>query len=66
MMQDVYSKKDLMEALKRVGVPWSYRSILKYERLGVFERSDNPTGNRLYTKKDIEDIVAKVVAYKRK
>ena len=65
MMQDIYRKKDLMEALKKAGLPWSYKSILHFEEIGLFERSKNHTGNRLYTGQEIEEIVQKVAVYKR-
>lgn len=55
-----------MEALKRAGVAWSYKSILHFEKIGLIDKPENPTGNRLYTQKEIDNIVAKVVAYKRK
>ena len=71
MMQEVFSKKHLMEALERAGLPCSYKSILRFEKEGVIERSKSGLGsseyggNRVYSKEEIENIVQKIAAYQR-
>ena len=71
MMQSILSKKHLMEALKRAGLPYSYNSILDFERKGVIPRPESELGNqeykgnRVYNQEEIEQIVAKVSAYIR-
>ena len=71
MMQEVFSKKHLMEALKRAGLTWSYSSILRFERGGMIERpkselgNNEYNGNRLYSQQEIEEIVARVAAHQK-
>lgn len=70
-MNDVFSKKYLLESLKRAGVPYSYKSLLLYEKKGIIPKPENAIGFgrgskwRLYRQDEINDIVARVVAYKK-
>lgn len=68
----VFTKKHLFDALKEAGLPYSYKSLLKFERLGIIP-TNNASGEvsgvnnwRLYTEKEIKEIVKKIRAYKDK
>lgn len=67
----VFTKKHLLEALKKEGLPSSYKSLIKYENMGVIPTSLNVEGLgnagnwRLYTEQDIKEIVRKVKEHKR-
>ena len=70
MSEKVYNKRHLLEALKNAGLPYSYKALLKYERAGVIPQAtriegmgDGPRA-RLYSKEDIDNIIARVKAYK--
>lgn len=65
----VYTKKDLLQALKDAGLPSSYKSLLSLERQGVIPRGGEITGvsnDRFYTEQDIATIVEKVRSIKQK
>lgn len=57
-------------ALKKAGLPWSYKAILKYERMGVIQRPANTIpqasrkGIRIYTSEEIKQIVQKMKEHK--
>lgn len=65
----ILTKKHLLEALKAEGLPSSYKTLLKFERLGIIpvrgavERSGNW---RLYTEQEIKEIVEMVKNHKDK
>lgn len=67
----VYTKKHLLDALEKEGLPASYKSLLKYEKLGIIPTNNTAEGLgnagnwRLYTEDDIKNIVAKVKEYKQ-
>lgn len=67
----LFSKQHLLQALKDNGLPYTYKSLLKYEKLGVIPSSDNAIGMgvtnrwRLYTKEQIDSVVLKLKEYKR-
>ena len=70
-MSNLYGKKDLQQALKKAKLPWSYKAILKYERLGVIPRPHSvisrlgSKGDRVYTKEEMKEIVRKLSAHKK-
>lgn len=78
-MSEHYGKQDLLEALKKADadhpelkIPYSYRSLLRLEKLGVIPVCNSPlkfkSGAqwRLYTIEEVEAIVQKVIEYKSK
>lgn len=70
-MTVIYTKKHLLKALAEAGLPYSYKSLIKYEKLGVIPRetSHEVAGvshdMRFYHEEDIENIVAKIKEYKK-
>lgn len=67
----IYTKMHLLEALKKEGLPWSYKSLLKMERDGVIKRDENTMGipnrsQRFYSEDEIKDIVNQVRLSKQK
>lgn len=76
----VYTKIHLLERLKKANddsvkkggpsIPFSYKSLIKYERLGIIpndSKAEAPglrSSMRFYTEDEIEAIVAKVKEYK--
>jgi len=66
----VFTKKHLLDALQKEGLPATYKSLLKYEKLGIIplqgsaEGVGNASNWRLYTEDEIKSIVAKVKSYK--
>lgn len=64
----VYTKKHLLKALKKAGLPHSYKTLLQYERLGLIDRGGNEievrNNERFYTEQEIKSIVVKVKTYK--
>lgn len=71
-MSQIFSKRYLLRALKTAGVSYSYNSLLRYEKLGVIPKAQNAIGMgtgskwRLYTQTEIDNIVNKMIAYKKK
>jgi len=69
-MPAVYTKKHLLEALRKENLPHSYKSLLKLERTGVIPCSANGietiSGNRqrLYSAEEMSAIVDKVKTHK--
>lgn len=69
---ELYSKQHLLKALEEAGLPHTYKSLLKYEKMGVLPGSNNAIGMgvtnrwRLYTKPEIESAVLKLKEYKDK
>lgn len=68
----VYTKKHLLEALSKEGLPATYKSLLKYEKLGIIPTNGSAEGVgtagnwRLYTEEEIKSIVVKVKQHKTK
>lgn len=65
----VLTKIHLLKALKKAGLPHSYKSLIKYEKAGIIKRDStlDIKGNhadRFYTQEEIDEIVAKLKAYK--
>lgn len=59
------TKKHLVDALKKAGLPNAYSTILHYEAIGVIPKAKNPidfghTQWRSYSDKEIENIVERV------
>jgi hypothetical protein len=60
----------LLKAFEIAGLPFSYLTLLKYERLGILSKTVNganiriDSNFRLYTGKEILEKVEKVMAYK--
>lgn len=67
----VYTKKHLLDALAKEGLPATYKSLLKYEKMGIIPNNGKSEGLgsaanwRLYTEEEIKDIVSKVKAHKK-
>ena len=69
-MAQIYSKKHLLEALKRAGQPYTYASLLEYEKKGVLPRPKHAIGFgngrwRFYTQKEINTNVKLVADYRK-
>jgi len=76
-MDDLYTKKHMMEALKAAGEKYpklkighSYITLLKMERTGVINLANrsltvNDRNWRFYTGKEIKENVDRVVAHKK-
>lgn len=69
MAYKLFSKKHLLKALKKAGLPYSYPSLVTMERKGIIPQSDNAIGVgtnrwRLYTKEELDMIVERVRQYK--
>lgn len=67
----VYTKQHLFEALQKAGLPASYKTLLKYERLGIIPRDSEMDvqgvhGTRFYSEKEINQIVERVKKHKFK
>lgn len=66
----IYTKKHLLETLTKEGLPSSYKSLMKYEKLGVVPVKGGFLGHgsarnwRLYTKEEIDNIVDRIREYK--
>ena len=69
-MGKMYSKQHLLQALKKEGLPSTYKSLLKYEKAGIVPTGDNAIGFgisnrwRLYTEDEIKQIVDTVKKHK--
>lgn len=64
----IYTKKDLLIALKKNGLPHSYKTLLKYEGLGILDRGGELVSrnhDRFYTKDEIKRIVEVVKSHKQ-
>ena len=60
---EVYTKKHLLEALAKAGLPSSYKSLLEIERRGVIPRGGmlkSVNDDRFYTLEEINSIVEQV------
>lgn len=82
MSQAFYSKRHLLEAFKKANdesvakggpkIPYSYKSLIFYEKLGIIPAAQNAVGLgvtttwRLYTKEEIDQAVQKLIDYKNK
>lgn len=65
----LYSKKYVLLALKKAKLPHNYRTLIRYERLGVIKRPDaimQGSKDRYYTEEDINEIVGQVRKWKEK
>lgn len=62
-MSDTFTKKDLQEALKKAGLSWSYKAILKYERAGIISKPKTTAYLRLYSREEIDNIVKELRNY---
>jgi len=68
MSSQVFTKKHLAAALKEAGLPYSYPTLLNYERQGIIAK---PNQNaefvdrfwRFYTREEIDQAVVNVKAY---
>ena len=70
-MSKLFSKKYLLVALKKAGLPYSYKALIKYERRGIIPQPESAVGFgsmkkwRLYTQEEIDEIVQKMTSYKK-
>jgi len=64
----VYTKRHLLEALKKAGLPYSYKTLLQYEKAGLIDRGgseiDVKNNERFYTEQEIKNTVEKIKNYK--
>ena len=71
-MIKLYKKQVLLACLKDVGLPSSYFTLLRYEKIGIippapyFAYQKDGTPERLYTNKSIGSITKKVRTYVEK
>lgn len=71
MSKRLFSKKYLLAALKKAGLPHSYKALLKYERMGVIPQPETAVGRgsmskyRLYSQEEIDNIVQIMKDYKK-
>lgn len=67
----VYTKQHLLARLREEGLPCSYRSLLNYEKLGLFPKKSNSdtlgvaSTWRFYSLAEIDKIVEKIREYKQ-
>lgn len=69
-MAQIYSKKHLLEALKKAGLPFTYASLLQYEKRGVVPQPKHAIGFgngrwRFYTMQEINENVKRIGNYRR-
>ncbi len=60
------TKIDLLKALREARLPFSYKTMLKYEADGIIPRMGKPGEIRYFTDKEIKSIVNKVKNYKHR
>jgi hypothetical protein len=68
--KQVYTKNELLEELKRNGLPSDYTTLLRYERSGIVSKPKNyielPERSwRIYSASEIADIVKSVRRYRK-
>ena len=64
----VYTKIHLLKALKKAGLPHTYKSLLNYEKQGIIDRGgeiESASNNRYFTEQEIKTIVAKIKEQKK-
>ena len=62
-----YTKRNMLDALKEAGLPCTYVTLVKMERLGVIlapHRNDN--GDRIYSLREIKANVARMKKHKER
>ena len=64
MTSGVFTKQFLQLALKREHLPFSYKTLLRYERDGIIPKSTSSMTMRLYSQEEIDTIVSLVQTYK--
>ena len=65
-MDKTQSKKQLLEALKKANLPFSYPTLLEYESKGVIPMPAlNSNGDRIYSENDIKEIIVKVREWRK-
>lgn len=67
----MYLKKHLLDALSKEGLPCSYSTLLKYEKLGVIPKakhtlSYNDSEWRSYTEREVNMIIKLVKKHRTK
>ena len=70
-MDKFYSKKHFLKALKDAGLPFTYMTLLVWERKGIIDKPKhmqmmNEKEWRFYTKQEIEDNIKKIKVLKKK
>lgn len=70
-MNELFGKKQLLQALKDAGLPATYQSLLKYERSGIVRqpiRQIKYTDRswRAYTIDELRDIIEAIRIHKKK
>ena len=64
----IYTKQHLLQALKKAGLPHTYKSLLNFERQQVIGRGgelESASNDRYFTEKEIADIVSKIKSYRQ-
>ena len=69
-MAQIFSKKHLLEALKRADQPFTYASLLQYEKKGVIPQPEHAIGFgngrwRFYTQDEINENVKLITDYRK-
>lgn len=69
-MAEIFSKKHLLEALKRAGLPYTYASLLEYEKKGIVPKPQHAIGFgngrwRFYTMQEIKENVRRIAQYRK-
>jgi hypothetical protein len=68
----IYTKGYLLDALRGIGLPATYLSLLRYERRGIIPKTKRMIGvnneplPRYYTERDIEKIIDKLRVFKNR
>lgn len=70
-MNELFGKKQLLQALKDAGLPATYQSLLKYERLGIIRQPSSQLKYtdrswRAYTINELREIIEAISTYKKK
>jgi hypothetical protein len=70
MSNTVYLKKHLLEALSKEGLPYSYSTLLKYERQGIIPKAKqtltyNNSEWRTYTEREVKKIIKLIRKYRK-
>lgn len=63
-----YAKGYLLKALKKAKLPYTYHTLIKYEKNGIINRPSAVVSgrkDRYYTMEDINEIIRQIKEYKK-